>query len=335
MGTYFNPDGEAFRKMIQSEIYVDKTGLLNYTNSVLNTMQGYLCISRPRRFGKSMAANMLAAYYSRESRAEELFSGFKISESPDFQKYANQYNTIFLNMQDFLSQSGNVTEMIALLQKSVLWELLGEYPDFRYFDETNLARTMQDVYQQTKIPYVIIIDEWDCVFREFKTDREAQEKYLDFLRNLMKDKSYIHLAYMTGILPIKKYGTHSALNMFDEFSMISPGPLAEYVGFTEAEVKQLCEKYQMDLEEVKNWYDGYSFEQVPSVYSPRSVVNCMRFRKIENYWNQTETFEALQVYIDLKLRWPERRRTEHDRRRNRTSQYRQLHKRYDDVSDRR
>ena len=299
MGTYFNPDGEAFRKMIQSEIYVDKTGLLNYTNSVLNTMQGYLCISRPRRFGKSMAANMLAGYYSRESRAEELFSGFKISESPDFQKYANQYNTIFLNMQDFLSQSGNVTEMIALLQKSVLWELLGEYPDFRYFDETNLARTMQDVYQQTKIPYVIIIDEWDCVFREFKTDREAQEKYLDFLRNLMKDKSYIHLAYMTGILPIKKYGTHSALNMFDEFSMISPGPLAEYVGFTEAEVKQLCEKYQMDLEEVKNWYDGYSFEQVPSVYSPRSVVNCMRFRKIENYWNQTETFEALQVYIDL------------------------------------
>ena len=299
MGTYFNPDGEAFRKMIQSEIYVDKTGLLAYTNSVLNTMQGYLCISRPRRFGKSMAANMLAAYYSRESRAEELFSGFEISKSPDFQNYANQYNTIFLNMQDFLSQSGNVTEMIALLQKSVLWELLGEYPDFRYFDETNLARTMQDIYQQVKIPYVIIIDEWDCVFREFKTDREAQEKYLDFLRNLMRDKSYIHLAYMTGILPIKKYGTHSALNMFDEFSMISPGPLAEYVGFTEEEVKQLCEKYHMDLEEVKNWYDGYSFEQVPSVYSPRSVVNCMRFGKIENYWNQTETFEALQVYIDL------------------------------------
>ena len=299
MGTYFNPDGEAFRKMIQSEIYVDKTGLLNYTNSVLNTMQGYLCISRPRRFGKSMAANMLAAYYSRESRAEELFSGFKISESPDFQKYANQYNTIFLNMQDFLSQSGNVTEMIALLQKSVLWELLGEYPDFRYFDETNLARTMQDVYQQTKIPYVIIIDEWDCVFREFKTDREAQEKYLDFLRNLMKDKSYIHLAYMTGILPIKKYGTHSALNMFDEFSMIDPGPLASYVGFTESEVEKLCGEYQMDIDEIRNWYDGYSFEEVPSVYSPKSVISCMRLGRLGNYWNQTETFEALQLYIDM------------------------------------
>ena len=299
MGTYFNPDGEAFRKMIQSEIYVDKTGLLNYTNSVLNTMQGYLCISRPRRFGKSMAANMLAAYYSRESRAEELFSGFKISESPDFQKYANQYNTIFLNMQDFLSQSGNVTEMIALLQKSVLWELLGEYPDFRYFDETNLARTMQDVYQQTKIPYVIIIDEWDCVFREFKTDREAQEKYLDFLRNLMKDKSYIHLAYMTGILPIKKYGTHSALNMFDEFSMANPGVLAQYVGFTENEVRCLCSDYQMDLAEIKEWYDGYRFEKASSIYSPRSVVAAMTSGICDSYWNQTETFEALRGYIDM------------------------------------
>ena len=299
MGTYFNPDGEAFRKMIQSEIYVDKTGLLNYTNSVLNTMQGYLCISRPRRFGKSMAANMLAAYYSRESRAEELFSGFKISESPDFQKYANQYNTIFLNMQDFLSQSGNVTEMIALLQKSVLWELLGEYPDFRYFDETNLMRTMQDVYNKTKRQFVVVIDEWDCIFREYKTDREAQEKYLDFLRDLLKDKGYLALVYMTGILPIKKYGTHSALNMFDEFSMIEPGPLASYVGFTETEVQKLCGQYDMELEEVKNWYDGYSFDKALSVYSPRSVVSCMRLGKIGNYWNQTETFEALQVYIDM------------------------------------
>ena len=119
------------------------------------------------------------------------------------------------------------------------------------------------------------------------------------MRNLIKDKAYIHLAYMTGILPIKKYGTHSALNMFDEFSMLDPGPLASYVGFTEEEVQKLCERYQMDMTEVKSWYDGYFFEQEPSVYSPRSVVNCMRFRKIGNYWNQTETFEALQMYIDM------------------------------------
>lgn len=175
-------------------------------------------------------------------------------------------------------------------------ELKAEHPDVDYFDDTDLVESMQDIYREKKIPFVVIIDEWDCIFREYKEDREAQEKYLDFLRDLLKDKGYIHLAYMTGILPIKKYGTHSALNMFDEFSMISPGSLASYVGFTEEEVAGLCRRYKVDMSEVKSWYDGYSFEKERSIYSPRSVVSCMCFEKIENYWNQTETFEALQFY---------------------------------------
>ena len=173
------------------------------------------------------------------------------------------------------------------------------YPNIAYFDDTDLVESMQDVYAETKCPFVVIIDEWDCIFREYKMEQDAQEIYLDFLRDLLKDKGYIYLAYMTGILPIKKYGTHSALNMFDEFSMINPGPLASYVGFIEDEVSGLCEKYGMDMGEVKSWYDGYSFGKDLSVYSPRSVVSCMRFRKIGNYWNQTETFEALKVYIDM------------------------------------
>lgn len=127
---------------------------------------------------------------------------------------------------------------------------------------------MQDAYAKSKRPFVIIIDEWDCIFREYKTDKKAQEQYLDFLRDLMKDKWYIHLAYMTGILPVKKYGTHSALNMFDEFTMIEPGPLASYVGFTENEVESLCRKYAIEMEEVKSWYDGYSFEGEPFCLQP-------------------------------------------------------------------
>ena len=299
MGNYLNPDNEWFRRIVNSEIYVDKTGMLKYTNQVMNTMQNCLCVSRPRHFGKSTAAAMLAAYYSRGCDSEELFSSFEIAADRDFRKYLNQYDTIFLNMQEFLSQSGDMDRMLDLIRRSVLWELLGKYPDFRYFDNENLIRTMQDIYGNTRCPFVLIIDEWDCVFREYKTEKKAQEQYLDFLRDLIKDKSYIHLAYMTGILPVRKYGTHSALNMFDEFTMIAPGPLASYVGFTEGEVKGLCGKYGMDMEEVKNWYDGYSFEEEPSVYSPRSVISCMRFGKIGNYWNQTETFEALQMYIEL------------------------------------
>ena len=299
MGNYLNPGNEGFQKIVNSEIYIDKTGLIRYTNKVLNTMEGYLCVSRPRRFGKSIAAAMLTAYYSRECDSRNLFSSFEIAGSESFEKHLNQYNTIFLNMQDFLSQSKNIDGMLDLIRRSVIWDLVEKYPDFRYFDRANLTRTMQDVYTNTKCPFVIIIDEWDCVFRGYKIENRAQERYLDFLRDLMKDKGYIHLAYMTGILPIKKYGTHSALNMFDEFTMIDPGPLASYVGFTENEVEGLCAEYGMDMEEVKNWYDGYSFETEPFVYSPRSVVSCMRLGRIGNYWNQTETFEALQAYIDL------------------------------------
>ena len=306
MGTYLNPDNSKFQESINSDIYVDKTGLITYTNSVIHTQQKCICVSRPRRFGKSMAANMLSAYYSRGCDSKELFQNLEIAEDAQFETYLNQYDVIFLNVQEFLSQSKNIDEMISLIRRSVLWDLLGEYPEFRYFDTFNLTRTMQDVYQQTKCPFVVIIDEWDCVFREYKTDRETQERYLDFLRDLLKDKGYIHLAYMTGILPIKKYGTHSALNMFTEYSMTNPREMAEYFGFTEVEVKKLCERFHRNFEETRAWYDGYELVTVDgeekicySMYSPKSVVDVMLSGVFDNYWNQTETYEALKSYIKL------------------------------------
>lgn len=285
MGRYLNAGNENFQKSVNSEIYIDKTGLIAYTNRVINTLQGYLCISRPRRFGKSMAANMLTAYYSRGCDSEQLFSGLEISKDKDFETYRNKYNTISLNMQEFLSRSGGIEEVIERVKRFVLRDIKKIYPDVDYLDDTDLIESMQDVYEEKKCPFIVIIDEWDCIFREFRQDKEAQEKYLDFLRDLLKDKACIHLAYLTGILPIKKYGTHSALNMFDEFSMISPGPLASYVGFTQKEVEMLCSRYHMDLEEVKEWYDGYSFSDELSIYSPRSVVNSMLFGKIERLRN--------------------------------------------------
>lgn len=299
MGIYLNPANDKFFKAVNSEIYVDKTNLIRYTNKVLNTMQQNICVSRPRRFGKSMAADMLTAYYSRGCNSAALFENLNIQEDASFSKYLNHYDTIFLNIQEFLSQSHDMDEMISLLQRTVLWDLLEQYPDFRYFDHMNLARTMQDIYQNTKCPFVIIIDEWDCIFREYKEDKLAQEKYLDFLRDLLKDKAYIHLAYMTGILPIKKYGTHSALNMFSEFSMTNPRQLAEFVGFTETEVEILCNEYRMNLAEMKDWYDGYHFSRGVSVYSPKSVIEAVTSGICDSYWNQTETFEALRMYIDL------------------------------------
>ncbi|MCI5510223.1 MAG: ATP-binding protein [Eubacterium sp.] len=299
MGIYLNPKKSAFQKGLNSQIYVDKSELIAYTNKVLESEQQYVCVSRPRRFGKSMAANMLAAYYGRGADSKEEFKKLKIGKDDSFSVHLNQYNVIFLNMQDFLSENHDVGSMRHSIEKNILWDLLEAYPDIRYYDSENLIRTLSDIYNAVDIPFIFIIDEWDCIFREKKEDKEEQKIYLDFLRNLLKDKQYVALAYMTGILPIKKYGTHSALNMFDEFSMTNPKQLAEFVGFTESEVKELCCQYGMDFEETKRWYDGYRFENLEHVYSPRSVVSAMLSRSFDSYWNQTETFEALRDYIAL------------------------------------
>ncbi len=299
MGIYLNTGIKKFQQSLCSEIYVDKTGLIACTNKVLGTRQKYLCVSRPRRFGKSMAAEMLAAYYSYGCDSGKDFQSLEIAEHPSFEEQRNKYDTIFINMQEFLSRSKSVPDMLDLLKRRVLWELMEAYPDFRYFDKTDLISTMQDVYQYTKRPFVVIIDEWDCIFRQYQEWKEAQEEYLDFLRDLLKDRENICLAYMTGILPIKKYGTHSALNMFSEYSMMNPRQLAEYVGFTEKEVEELCEQYHMNPLELKEWYDGYHFGETGSIYSPKSVVEALLSGICDSYWNQTETFEALRMHIDM------------------------------------
>lgn len=301
MGVYLNPGDDNFRMARRSRIYVDKSAMIDYLNSVFQTEERFVCVSRPRRFGKSMAANMVTAYYDRTVKAEETFHGLQITQDESFSTYCNQYDVIHINMQDFLSRAQDMDNLLQMLAKSILWEMLEEYPDYPYFDKTDLARTMADVYQRTKRAFVIVIDEWDCVFREYRDRKDWQEKYLDFLRSWLKDKPYIGLAYMTGILPIKKYGTHSALNMFNEFSMTNPRELAPYVGFTEEEVRLLCEKYGRDFEQCKAWYDGYHFPHTKAVYNPRSVVSAMTSGIFDTYWNQTETFEALRNYIRLDI----------------------------------
>ena len=296
MGIYLNPENVDFQKSLNSEIYIDKTELIAYTNKKLNTEQGYICVSRPRRFGKSMAANMLTAYYSRGCDSGELFQGLKIATHPDFEKHLNQYNVIHLNMRDYLTESENMKQLIQFVEDDLLDELQQEFSDLRMPRRKTLVKVLEQAFAQYKIPFVFIIDEWDCIFRVHKSDATSQKEYLDFLRNLLKDKSYIALAYMTGILPIKKYGEHSAINVFYEYSMTDASPIEEFTGFTEQEVRQLCEQYNMPFSETKKWYDGYCVDGV-SIYNPKSVVEAMLRGKFSNYWTQTETYEALKIYI--------------------------------------
>ena len=299
MGIYLNPGNDMFQETVNGEIYVDKTELIACTNKYIRTPQKFICISRPRRFGKSMAAYMLVAYYGKDCDSSELFAPYKIAKTEDYRRHLNQYNVIMLNIQDFLSISGSVDDMLDYLQEEVIEELKECYPDKLSEKDRVLSMSLNKIYSRTKESFIFIIDEWDCILRDNRYSADDQKKYLDFIRNLLKDKAYVALAYMTGILPIKKYGTHSALNMFDEYSMTRPFEYAQFIGFTETEVKELCEKYQVDFDTMKSWYDGYEFPEVGHIYNPKSVVDSIRRKCFASYWTQTETYEALKIYIDL------------------------------------
>lgn len=280
--------------------------LIEKLNALVNTKQKFICVSRPRRFGKSMAADMLSAYYGNGSDTAALFDNLKIAQAASYREHLNKYHVIKINIQEFLSATHDVDEMLNALQKRVLIDLKRIYPEI--VDGNQLIWAMMDIFAATSQPFVILIDEWDCLFREYAHNTDAQKKYLDFLRLWLKDQDYVALAYMTGILPIKKYGTHSALNMFTEYSMTDPGDLAPYFGFTEEEVKTLCAEYDMSFEETHAWYDGYDLvthsmhgDTHYSMYSPKSVVEAMLRHKFGTYWNQTETYEALKRYIQMNM----------------------------------
>ena len=297
MGIFLNPDNTNFQEAINSKIYVDKTGMISELNQVIRTEQKHVCISRPRRFGKSMAANMLVAYYSRGCDSRELFKNYKIANDTSFEQHLNRYNVIHINMTEFV-KPGNIQETINYLHRVLLHELKRENADVDCFDWNNLVLVLKTIFSEKRIPFIFIIDEWDCIFREHKNDADAQRDYLIFLRDLLKDQSYVALTYMTGILPIKKYGEHLALNMFTEISMTNPREYAEFTGFTEDEVKALCERFQMSYEETKRWYDGYDLKGI-SIYNPRSVVMSMTGHDYDNYWTLTERYDLLKDYIQM------------------------------------
>lgn len=303
MGLYLNPKNRGFQVSSQSDIYVDKTELIRYTNYAITQRDKYLCVSRPRRFGKSMAAQMLCAYYSRGCDSRELFQGFKISKDELFLEYLNQYDVIFLDIQLLLGRAKKIENLVPYIEKQVIRELRQEYGQYFQEDEESLSVVLATIYEQKEGErgFIFIVDEWDCIFREAKEKEIYQKEYLDFLKGLWKGQDCIDLVYMTGILPIKKYGTHSALNIFTEYSMIDSDELSEFVGFTQEEVESLCKEYDVDFLKIKKWYDGYVLWNGLHIYNPKSVVEAVRRKRVQSYWVNTETYEALKIYISMNL----------------------------------
>ena len=304
MGTYLNPGNRGFQEILQSE-YVDKTGLIALVNKTVGTMEKLSCISRPRRFGKSYAAKMLCAYYDCSCDSRELFDGREIAETEGYLAHLNQYHVINLDITTFLSLAQrkgvslkNVPNMISDAIQTELGDL---YPECVYGKD--LTDSLIRFVDRTGRRVIFIIDEWDALIREAKEDSVAQKRYLNLLREWFKSNNFtpqvVAAAYMTGILPIKKDGSQSAVSDFAEYSILDPDGFAEFTGFTEREVRQLCDRHRMNFQEAKSWYDGYDFPDSGAIYNPYSVILAMRKKKFGSYWQKTSAAESLMTYINM------------------------------------
>ena len=300
MGTYINIGNEGFQRIRNSE-YVDKSGLIPVVNKTLFTEQCFSCVSRCRRFGKSMAAKMLCAYYDRSCDSRSLFADLQAAQDPSFEKHLNKYPVIYLDMTAFVTRFHD-DSIVEKIDAELRADVLRLYADVEVRPEDDLMGCLIRITEKTGDRFFFIIDEWDAICREFKQGTSAMDRYVNWLRRMFKEVNASRVfagVYMTGILPIKKYKTESALNNFIEYSMVEPGNMAQFFGFTKDEVRTLAEKYGMDFDELEKWYDGYQIGDEPSMFNPNSVMQALDSGRCKSYWGKTGAFDAVTDYIQM------------------------------------
>lgn len=301
MGIYINRGNSEFRDIVAHE-YVDKTSLIPIVNATLNSEKRFSCVTRCRRFGKSMAAKMLCAYYDKSCHSRELFRGLKAEQDATFEAHLNKYYVICVDMTDFTTRFRHEKEMVKLIQDKIINDVLSEFPDVTREEDDDLMEVLYRISERTGERFVMIIDEWDAILREMGADDYTVTSYVDFLRRLFKGSGSNIVfagAYLTGILPIKRYNTESALNNFREYTMINPGRMAASLGFTHQEVEQLCQKFSMDLPEMERWYDGYRIGNESHIFNPYSVMRAIDDRQYRSYWTSTGAYDSVVTYIQM------------------------------------
>ena len=299
MGKYINIGNTGFQSVRNGE-YVDKSELIGVINQTLFTEKRFSCISRCRRFGKSVAAKMLYAYYDQSCTSRALFADLKIAGDPTFERHLNKYPTIYLDLTNFVSDKD--TAIASRIEASLLADISQAYPDIAVEPDEGLADYLLRISESRGQQFIFIIDEWDAICREYESGTNEMDLYVDWLRKMFKSANAVRVfagVYMTGILPIKKYKTQSALNNFKEYSMVTPGRLAGYFGFTKPEVQALCEKHEMDFGEFEKWYDGYQLGNVQSVFNPNSVMQAIDNDWCTSYWASTAAYDTVAHYIQM------------------------------------
>ena len=301
MGTYINRGNCEFSDIVNSE-YVDKTSLIPLINMTLNTENRYSCVTRCRRFGKSMAAKMLCAYYDKSCDSRELFRGLKAEQDSTFETYLNKYYVICVDITDFTTKYRGERDIVKRIQNRIIKEVLDVFPQVNIQDDDDLMDILYRISDSTGERFVMIIDEWDAILREMGSDEYIMTSYVDLLRRLFKglgSNKVFSGAYLTGILPIKRYNTESALNNFNEYSVIDPAFLAPCFGFTKDEVQTLAEQHNVSVEDLKMWYDGYNIGREKSIYNPYSVMKAIQRGECRSYWTTTGAYDSINTYIQM------------------------------------
>ncbi len=301
MGTYINKGNEGFRSAVNGE-YVDKTEMIDVINKTLNTERRYSCLTRCRRFGKTMAVDMLRAYYDKSCDSRKLFEGLSVAKYESFEEHLNKYPVITLDVTDFLTRYGHDNDIVSSIQRDLMSDIVDAYPDVLRKENDDLMEFLIRIHQHTHENFIMLIDEWDAICREYEKDSKVMDNYVNLLRRLFKgsnSKDVFAGVYMTGILPMKKFDTQSALNNFREYSVVEPGKLAPYFGFTPDEVAALAEDEDVDVEELKVWYDGYQIGKVSSIYNPYSVMEAISRGRCGNFWSKTGAYDSVSTYIEM------------------------------------
>ncbi len=303
MSLYLNQGNRSFFENRNAKIYVDKSLLIKKTNELLGTPDKFMCVTRPRRFGKSTAYSMINAYYSKGCSSRGLFKGLKIYDDPSFEEHLNKHNVISIDMASVYNMLDEGEDLVKKLKKYIYLDLKEAFPDahleYDADESSSLAFALKDLGNKGE-RLILLIDEWDVLFRKEPTNKALCDSYMKLLSSLFKSgdvSQCLDLVYMTGILPIRRYSSQSDLNNFIEYNMIDPDGIPDSFGFTEGEVKNLCEKWSMDFDEVKSWYDGYRLKGM-EIYNPRSVVRAITSRECSDYWISTASMDPVKEYMN-------------------------------------
>lgn len=310
MGTYLNSitPYTLYKSESLSPYFVDKTLMLRELFPYVSAGNRHICITRPRRFGKTIMANMISSFFQKASDSSDVFDSLAISQVDDYRRYKNQYNVIRIDFSKMPRNCDLYTQYIERIEALLIEDVKDAFPQVKINEADAVGDILESVFVQCGEKFIFVLDEWDFIFHRDFINEIDKEKYVAFLSNLLKDRPYVVLSYMTGILPIAKYSSGSELNMFAEFTMVNSPMFGEYFGFTDDEVDDLYRRYIVECDRqhkeksvtrkgLRDWYNGYYTKSGERVYNPRSVVFALQFNNLANYWTSSGPYDEIYYYI--------------------------------------